>query len=180
MRFSPIASECSRRTFKISVSRPTSRQGQLTHLPAVSGFKVLSTSACNLPGTVSGARQSLANCSNPTGETFIMKTLTTTKLLLATALIASSAGVFAQSSGTAGTSTSPGMGSNQPATGVGVTPQTANDANSQAVPRSDTGTVVRTSPNAVDSTRNATGMTGTTGMSNDSGTTTRTARADRN
>lgn len=107
-----------------------------------------------------------------------MKTLTTTKILLATALIASSAGVFAQASGTAGTTPSPGMGTNQPATGVGVTPQTASDANQQAVPRSDTGTVVRTSPNAVDSTRNATGMTGNT--TTGTGTTMRTARADRN
>ncbi len=106
-----------------------------------------------------------------------MKTLTTTQRLLATVLIAGSAGAFAQASGTAGTST-PGMGSNQPTTGVGVTPQTAAEANRQAVPRSDTGTVVRTSPNAVDSTRNATGMTGDTPTN--AGTTMRTARADRN
>ena len=137
-----------------------------------------------------------------------MKTLTTTKILLATAMIAGSVSVFAQStgatgaagaSGTAGTTGSTGatgstsstgsapaqgMGTSQQPAGVGVTPQTASDANSQAVPRSDTGTVVRTSPNAVDSTRNATGMTGSTGMSSDSststGTSTRTARADRN
>lgn len=109
-----------------------------------------------------------------------MKTLTTTKILLATALIAGSVGAFAQASGTAGTSTMPGMGVNQPTTGVGVTPQTAAEANRQAVPRSDTGTVVRTSPNAADSARNATGMTGSTDTTTGTGTSMRTARADRN
>ena len=109
-----------------------------------------------------------------------MKTLTTTKFLLATALIAGSVAAFAQTSGTSGTGTTSGMGTNQPATGVGVTPQTAAEANRQAVPSSDTGTVVRTSPNAVDSTRNATGMTGSTGGTTGDGTSMRTARADRN
>jgi hypothetical protein len=109
-----------------------------------------------------------------------MKTLTTTKILLATALIAGGAAAFAQASGTAGTTTTPGMGVNQPTTGVGVSPQTAADANSQAVPRNDTGTVVRTSPNAADSARNATGMSGSTDTSTNNGTTMRTARADRN
>lgn len=108
-----------------------------------------------------------------------MKTLTTTKILLATAFMACSAAAFAQASGTAGTPT-PGMGTNQPVTGVGVTPQTAAEANRQAVPRSDTGTVVRTSPNATDSARNATGMTGSTTDTTGTGTTMRTARADRN
>ena len=115
-----------------------------------------------------------------------MKTLTTTKILLATFLIAGSAASFAQTSGTTGTtgttgtSNTPGMGTNQPATGVGVTPQTAAEANRQAVPSTDTGTVVRTSPNAADSARNATGMAGRTGDTSGTGTTMRTARADRN
>lgn len=108
-----------------------------------------------------------------------MTNLTTTKILLSAALLAGSAGAFAQASGTAGTTTMPSMGASQPSTAVGVTPQAAAEANRQAVPSTDTGTVVRTSPNAVDSTRNATGMTGST-----SDTTTskpmRTARADRN
>ena len=112
-----------------------------------------------------------------------MKTLTTTQSLLATALITAGIAAFAQPSGTTGTSTMPGMGANQPTTGVGVTPQTAAEANRQAVPSTDTGTVVRTSPNAADSARNATGMTGRTGRTGDTtdtGTTMRTARADRN
>ena len=105
-----------------------------------------------------------------------MKTLTTTKILLATVLIAGSGAAFAQ------TSTMPNMGTNQTTTGVGVTPQAAAEANRQAVPRSDTGTVVRTSPNAADTARSATGMTGMAGSSGDTttGNTMRQARADRN
>ena len=126
-----------------------------------------------------------------------MKTLTRTQLLLMTALVAGSSVALAQTSGTTGTSTMPTMGASQPATSVGVTPQTAAEANRKAVPRSDTATVVRTSPNAVDSTRNATGMNSTTGTSGINGTTSmngtaggtgdttgrppmRKARADRN
>ena len=106
---------------------------------------------------------------------------------------------FAQSS-----TTSP-SGVTQAPTGVGVSPQTATEANRQAVPRSDTGTVVRTGPDAVDSARNAasaaaagsgattnsgssTGSTmGTgagsvmgTGTGMGTGTTMRPAKADRN
>ena len=98
-----------------------------------------------------------------------MKTLTRTQLLLMTALVAGSSVALAQTSGTTGTSTMPTMGASQPATSVGVTPQTAAEANRKAVPRSDTATVVRTSPNAVDSTRNATGMNSTTSSSGASG-----------
>ena len=101
--------------------------------------------------------------SKPTGEIFTMKTLTRTQLLLMTALVAGSSVTLAQ------TSTTPAMGASQPATSVGVTPQTAAEANRKAVPRSDTATVVRTSPNAVDSTRNATGMNNTTSNSGASG-----------
>ena len=99
-----------------------------------------------------------------------MKTLTRTQLLLMTALVAGSSVALAQTSGTTGTSTMPAMGASQPATSVGVTPQTAAEANRKAVPRSDTATVVRTSPNAADTTRNATGMNNTTGVTNPSGT----------
>ena len=58
------------------------------------------------------------------------------------------------------TNTTPATGTTQAAGPVGVTPQTAAEANRQAVPRSDTGTVVRTSPNALDIARSATGTTG--------------------
>lgn len=119
-----------------------------------------------------------------------MKILTKTQILLTTALIAGGSVVFAQ------TSTMPAMGASQPATAVGVTPQAATEANRKAVPRSDTATVVRTAPNAVDATRNATGTnsttgtTGTSGMNSTTGTSgmgttttgqpMRKARADRN
>ncbi len=99
-----------------------------------------------------------------------MKTSTRNQLLLTAALLAGSSVALAQTSGTAGTSTMPAMGANQPTTSIGVTPQTAAEANRKAVPRSDTATVVRTSPNAVDSTRNATGMSSTTGGTGTSGT----------
>ena len=93
-----------------------------------------------------------------------MRTLMRPKILLITALMACSAVTFAQTSGTA-----PSTGVNQPTTPIGVTPQTAAEANQKAVPRSDTGTVVRTSPNAADATRNATGMNNNS-TSNTSGT----------
>ncbi|WP_449594953.1 hypothetical protein [Polaromonas sp.] len=38
---------------------------------------------------------------------------------------------------------------------VGVSPQTAAEANQKAVPRSDTGTLVRTSPSATDKAKSA-------------------------
>ena len=127
-----------------------------------------------------------------------MKTLMKPKILLLTALMAFSSVTFAQ------TGTTPSTGVNQPTTAIGVTPQTAAEANQKAVPRSDTATVVRTSPNAADATRNATGtnsstsnaagtsgMNGSTDTTNASGTSggmrgngttmaMRKARADRN
>ena len=125
-----------------------------------------------------------------------MKTSTISNILLATALVAGNVAAFAQATGTAGTpgttganpstptagsAPAQGMGNSQQPATVGVTPQTANEANRQAVPRSDTGTVVRTSPNAVDSTRNATGMSGSNpDSSSNSGMPMRAARADRN
>lgn len=39
--------------------------------------------------------------------------------------------------------------------GVGVSPQTAQEATQKAIPRSDTGTVVRTEPSAAEQTRSA-------------------------
>lgn len=70
-------------------------------------------------------------------------------LLAAIAILGVSVGVVAQTSVTA-----PMAGASAP-TAIGVSPQTAAEANRQAVPRSDTATVVRTSPNAVDATRTA-------------------------
>ena len=111
------------------------------------------------------------------------------------ALIAmAAAGVFAQT-------TAPASGASAPGT-VGVTPQEATRANQQAIPRSDTATVVRTAPTAasqasaaVSGTTGTTGSTGTAGTANTTGATgmtgstgqggmvtggTRAARADRN
>ena len=107
------------------------------------------------------------------------------------------AGAFAQSTPPASSASAPGA--------VGVTPQDAAKANQQAVPRSDTATVVRTAPSAatrasaaVGSTTGTTGSTGTTGTTGTAATTgaasaaggtgqggmgtggARTARADRN
>lgn len=73
---------------------------------------------------------------------------------------------------------------------VGVSNSTAVEANQKAVPRSDTGTVVRTSPSAADRARAATNNVGSNNSvapSTMSGTTTTTAtpgtrapRSDRN
>lgn len=91
----------------------------------------------------------------------------------------------------------PAGAASAPAT-VGVTPQKAAEATQKAVPRSDTGTVVRTSPSPADrasdamdnsrmgSTSTTTGMpnatdAGTSGMTADRATASpRRARADRN
>ena len=106
-----------------------------------------------------------------------MNTLMKPKILLITALMACSAVTFAQTSGTA-----PSTGVNQPTTPIGVTPQTAAEANQKAVPRSDTATVVRTSPNAADATRNATGTnnssTNNNSTSNAAGTSGMNSTAD--
>lgn len=81
-------------------------------------------------------------------------------------------------------SPAPAAGASAPAT-VGVTPQEAARANQQAVPRSDTATVVRTAPSPAD--RASAALSGNTnntatGTSPDmSGSaSTRAARADRN
>ena len=104
------------------------------------------------------------------------------------------AGAFAQTTPPASGASAPGA--------VGVTPQDAAKANQQAVPRSDTATVVRTAPSAatrasaaVGSTTGSTGTTGATGTAATTGAAStaggtgqggmatgsaRTARADRN
>lgn len=80
----------------------------------------------------------------------------------------------------------PAAAASAPAT-VGVTPQEAATANQQAVPRSDTATVVRTAPSPAQRASGAmTGNTtgGTAAMNSTTGNTatgtTRAARADRN
>ena len=108
-----------------------------------------------------------------------MKNSTFTKVLFATAIISSAALASAQSTGMTGSPSMANPSASQPATAVGVTPQAAAEANRQAVPRSDTGTVVRTSPSAADTARSATGMTGGS-TETGTGTTMRTPRADRN
>lgn len=110
---------------------------------------------------------------------------------LGTVLALALAGASAQTPAPAGTASAPAT--------LGVTPQEAATATQQAVPRSDTGTVVRTAPSAADrasaamgantpDTSNATGSTaqGTASMNGTAGTGsgamggTRPARADRN
>ena len=104
-------------------------------------------------------------------------------ITLAAALALGAGGAFAQTP-------APAMpGSSTPST-VGVTPQNAAEATQKAVPRSDTGTVVRTSPSAVDkakaamdnSTSTSTGSTaampsGTSGASGASSTNSTNASA---
>ncbi len=98
------------------------------------------------------------------------------------ALALAAGGAFAQTT-PSGSSTS---GTSQTPATVGVTPQDASKANQNAVPRSDTGTVVRTDQSAADRARDAanqaqnrtgtgtsnttTGTTGSSGMSGTSGT----------
>ena len=101
-------------------------------------------------------------------------------LFLGLAVTGASVAALAQT-----TTTAP-MGTSQTPAAVGVSPQTAAEANRQAVPRSDTATVVRTGPDAVDSARTAASAaersapTMGTGNASVSGTTMRPAKADRN
>ena len=97
-----------------------------------------------------------------------------------TALASASLTSFAQT-----TTTAP-MGTMQTPAAVGVSPQTAAEAANQAVPRSDTATVIRTGPNAVDASRTAASaaqgsasVTAQGGMTGNA-TTMRPAKADRN
>jgi len=103
-------------------------------------------------------------------------------------IVMAAAGVFAQTAAPASSASAPGT--------VGVTPQDATRANQQAVPRSDTATVVRTAPTAASqasaaasgstgaagtaNTTRATGMTSNTGQGGMPSGGTRAARADRN
>ncbi|MCD2513150.1 hypothetical protein [Comamonas endophytica] len=70
-------------------------------------------------------------------------------LSLGAALALAATGAFAQ------TTNNSTVNSNQTPASVGVTPQTANEANQKAVQRSDTGTLVRTEPSAADRARDA-------------------------
>lgn len=112
-----------------------------------------------------------------------MNTLSTLVATFAVATIGSAA--FAQTQQAAPNAAS------QPAT-VAVTPETAKAANAQAVPRSDTATVVRTGPSVMDkasqmksdvksSANDALGADGTTVASTGTnGRAMRAPRADRN
>lgn len=88
-------------------------------------------------------------------------------LMAGVAITGASVAAFAQ------TTTAAPMGSASTPAAVGVSPQNAAEANRQAVPRSDTATVVRTGPDAVDSARTAasaaTGSTSTMGTGSASG-----------
>jgi hypothetical protein len=52
----------------------------------------------------------------------------------------------------AGAQTATAPAPSQPPTAIGVSPQTAAEANQKAIPRSDTGTVVRTAPSPAERT----------------------------
>ena len=101
-------------------------------------------------------------------------------VLVGLAIAGASIGALAQT-----TTTAP-MGSASAPAAVGVTSQSAAEANRQAVPRSDTATVVRTGPNAVDASRSAAsaaqGSTSSMGArtGTGTGTTMRPPKADRN
>lgn len=96
-------------------------------------------------------------------------------LMVGVAITGASVAAFAQT-----TTTAP-MGSTLTPAAVGVSPQNAAEANRQAVPRSDTATVVRTSPDAVDIARTAasaaTGSTATMGTGSASGSITSSGMA---
>lgn len=90
------------------------------------------------------------------------------KFSIFAALAMAATGAFSQ---TANSST---VNNNQTPATIGVTPQTANEANQKAIQRSDTGTVVRTdgtaaeqareAANRAQNTNNATGAAGTSSV----------------
>lgn len=90
-------------------------------------------------------------------------------ITLAAVLTLAAGGAFAQTP-------APAMQPSSTPNTVGVSPQNAAEATQKAVPRSDTGTVVRTSPSAVDKAKaamdNSTSGTSSTGASSPNNTTT--------
>lgn len=102
------------------------------------------------------------------------------RLVVLSASLALASGAFAQATPPAGAASAPA--------GVGTSPQTAAEATRKAVPRSDTGTVVRTSPSVVDKARQAAPTAPPVESSSSAGTSNddpvrranRPARADRN
>ncbi|MEG2878340.1 MAG: hypothetical protein RR928_09920 [Comamonas sp.] len=91
-------------------------------------------------------------------------------------LAVASTGAFAQ------TTNNSTVNTNQTPAAIGVTPQTANEANQKAIQRSDTGTVVRTDPTAADQARDAANRAQAPAPRStmDSTAPRRAARADRN
>jgi len=65
--------------------------------------------------------------------------------------------LLAALSSVAQTTNSTAPATTQAPAAIGTTPQTAAEATQQAVPRSDTGSVVRTAPSAVDQARSMSG-----------------------
>lgn len=70
-------------------------------------------------------------------------------LSIGAALALAAAGAFAQ------TTNNSTVNTNQTPAAIGVSPQTANEANQKAIQRSDTGTVVRTDESAAQQARDA-------------------------
>lgn len=102
-------------------------------------------------------------------------------LSLGAVLALAATGAFAQ------TTNNSTVNTNQTPATIGVSPQEANEANQKAVPRSDTGTLVRTEPTAAEQARDAANRAqnnATTTMDNNNTGmatgTSRPARADRN
>lgn len=90
-------------------------------------------------------------------------------LSMGAALALAATAAFAQ------TTTDSTVNTNQTPAAIGVSPQTANEANQKAVQRSDTGTVVRTDESAAQQARDAANRaqnntTGTTGTTSGTGT----------
>ena len=94
---------------------------------------------------------------------------------LAAVLALAAAGAFAQTP-------APTITPSATPDAVGVSPQTAAEANQKAVPRSDVGTLVRTSPPATDKAKaavdNATSNMGTTATTGTNGASNTTSSAD--
>ena len=122
--------------------------------------------------SVSLQLQAIGNASSVLPQTFRkgrFMNLHLTSISAGALLALAAAGAFAQS-------TPPATGASAPGT-IGVTPAEAAKANQQAVPRSDTATVVRTAPSPASQASAALGTTGTTGTAGTTGTTGATSAA---
>ena len=189
------ASGCFRVAFSLRTSRPTSSQVVHTHSIHVDRSKVSPRQQTHHHAIFVCVDAPLVICFfNLTGVIFIMKTLTTTKILLAGMLLAGSVSAIGQASGSTGTSDtsgstgatgSGGMSGMPGATGTGGTSGTTGSAGTSGT----TGTTGSTGSSGMSGSTGTTGTMGSSGsgtmgsrgdMGTSSGSSTRTARADRN